>query len=344
MSEDRIEKPDLSRFVIWDLVVPMSCLYDNYMHRITFLDASTIGSTPLDTLSQFGELKTYASTSNKETKEHLAETTIAITNKVIIDGEIIAASKNLKLICVAATGTNCVDLDAAREAGIPVCNVAGYSTAGVEQHTIGFLINLSTNMHRLVAEPARWAESPIFTRLDYPIIDLAGKTLGIVGLGTIGKSVAKVAQGLGMDVVALAREGSVECICPRLPREQFFSESDAISLHCPLTSETYGLINEETLGMMKTSAFLINTGRGQLINEEDLAAALKNRTIAGAGLDVLCEEPPPADHVLLDPGIPNLIITPHTAWASTESRTRLIDGVAQNIEAFLNGEKRNLVN
>ncbi|MFK7911178.1 MAG: D-2-hydroxyacid dehydrogenase [Akkermansiaceae bacterium] len=314
------------------------------MHRITFLDAATIGDTPLDSLTQFGELETHATTSSDETAARLQETNIAITNKVVINAEIIAACNKLKLICVAATGTNCVDLDAAKEAGIPVCNVAGYSTAGVKQHTIGFLINLSTNMHRLVSEPEKWAESSIFTRLDYPITDLAGKTLGIVGLGTIGKSVAKAAQGLGMDVVALARQGSDDCICPRLPRKQFFSECDAISLHCPLTSETYGMINEETLGMMKSSAFLINTGRGQLVNEEDLAAALKNGNIAGAGLDVLCMEPPSDDHVLLDPEIPNLIITPHTAWASTESRTRLIDGVVKNIDAFLKGEDRNLVN
>ncbi len=319
-------------------------LYGEFMHRITFLDAATVGDTPLHALNQFGELETHATTSYEETSVKLQDTTIAITNKVMIDAEMMAVCKNLELICVAATGTNCVDLEAARKAGIPVCNVAGYSTAGVEQHTIGFLINLSTNMHRLAGESAKWAESPIFTRLDYPITDLAGKTLGIVGLGTIGKSVAKAAQGLGMDVVALAREDSVECMCPRLPKEQFFSECDAISLHCPLTSETMGIINAETLGMMKSSAFLINTGRGQLVNEEDLAAALKNGTIAGAGLDVLCEEPPPADHVLLGADIPNLIITPHTAWASAESRTRLIDGVAKNIEAFLKGEKRNLVN
>lgn len=313
------------------------------MHRLTFLDASTIGDLPLDCLAEFGELETHAVTSPEQTAEHLRDTTIAITNKVVIDAATIESSKHLKLICVAATGTNCVDLDAARKAHIPVCNVAGYSTAGVEQHTIGFLINLATNMYRFAHETRQWAGSPIFTRLDYPIVNLAGKTLGIVGLGTIGQSVAKAAQGLGMDVVALAREGSEECICPRLPREQFFSEVDAVSLHCPLTSETCSIINRNTLAMMKPSAFLINTGRGQLVNENDLAEALKNGTIAGAGLDVLTEEPPSPDHVLLDPSIPNLIITPHTAWASVESRTRLLDGIALNIKAFLKGESRNLV-
>ena len=192
-------------------------------------------------------------------------------------------------------------------------------------------------MHHLASEASQWAASPIFTRLDYPIVDLAGKTLGIVGLGSIGKSVAKAAQGLGMDVVALARDGAPEGICPRLPEEQFFSECDAISLHCPLTTDTCGIINAKTLGMMKPTAFLINTGRGQLVNESDLAEALKNGSIAGAGLDVLTEEPPSPDHILLDPEIPNLIITPHTAWASAESRLKLLDGVAQNIRNFVEG-------
>ena len=312
-------------------------------HRITFLDASTVGDTDLSVLENFGEFEQHATTSPDDTAVRLEKTTIAITNKAVIDSDVIAASKNLQLICVAATGTNCVDLNAAREAGIPVCNVAGYSTASVEQHTIGLMINLATNMHRLAEEPTKWVESPVFTRLDYPIMDLAGKTLGIIGLGTIGKSVAKAAQGLGMDVVALTREGSQECICPRLGRTQFFTETDIISLHCPLTSDTCGIINKETLEMMKPSAFLINTGRGQLVNEADLAEALKNGTIAGAGLDVLTEEPPSADHVLLDPGIPNLIITPHIAWASSESRIRLLEGVAMNISAFLRGEERNIV-
>lgn len=309
------------------------------MHRLTFLDASTIGDLSLDSFSEFGAFETHAITSPEETAHRLKDTTIAITNKVVIDADVIAASKNLQLICVAATGTNCIDLDAAKKAGIPVCNVAGYSTAGVEQHTIGLLINLATNMHRLAHEAKAWAKSPIFTRLDYPIVDLAGKTLGIIGLGTIGKSVAKAAQGLGMDVIALGRDGSKECICPRIPKEQFFAEADAISLHCPLTSETCGIINRDTLGMMKPSAFIINTGRGQLINEADLAEALKNGTIAGAGLDVLTEEPPQADHVLLDDSIPNLIITPHTAWASKESRQRLLSGLIENIRSFLEGKE-----
>jgi len=172
---------------------------------------------------------------------------------------------------------------------------------------------------------------------------LAGKTLGIVGLGTIGKSVAKAAQGLGMNVVALSRDGAQEGEIERLQHDAFFAKSDAITLHCPLTPGTEKMMNRETLGLMKPSAFLINTGRGQLIDEDDLAIALKTGAIAGAGLDVLTAEPPPVDHVLLDPAVPNLIITPHTAWASLEARKRLLEGVGSNISAFLAGMPENVV-
>ena len=307
------------------------------MQRITFLDASTLGGVDLDPLSEFGELDIHAVTTPGETAARLQDATIAITNKVVIDAGVIAAAKNLQLICIAATGKNCVDLEAAKMAGIPVCNVAGYSTAGVTQHTLGLLINLATSIHRYATEACEWPHSPIFTRLDHPIVDLAGKTLGIVGLGTIGRSVATAASALGMNVIALAREGASEGAIPRVARDDFFSQSDAVTLHCPLTPETQNLINRGTLGLMKPSAFLINTGRGDLINEQDLAQALKSQTIAGAALDVLTQEPPRADHVLLADDIPNLIITPHTAWASIESRHRLLDGIVGNIRGFLQG-------
>jgi glycerate dehydrogenase len=315
------------------------------MQRISFLDASTLGEVDLDPLSEFGELNIHAVTSPGETADRLRDTTIAITNKVVIDADVISSATQLKLICIAATGTNCVDLEAAQKAGIPVCNVAGYSTASVTQHTIGLLINLATGMHRYASETSQWADSPIFTRLDYPMTDLAGKTLGIVGLGTIGRSVANAAAGLGMKVIALAREGgSSDGNIPRIPREQFFAQADVVTLHCPLTPQTHQIIHDETLSMMKSSSFLINTGRGDLIHEDDLAAALKNGTISGAGLDVLTTEPPAMDHILLGNDIPNLIITPHTAWASIESRHQLLDGIVENIRGFLAGRLLNQVN
>lgn len=314
------------------------------MQRISFLDASTVGDIDLSPLAGFGQLETHSMTSAGETAARLGETTIAITNKVVIDAQVLQAAPALELICVAATGTNCVDLTAARDAGIPVCNVAGYSTASVTQQTIGLLINLATGMHRYASEANEWARSPIFTRLDYPMVDLAGKTLGIIGLGTIGQSVARAAHGLGMNVIALARDGAQAGEIPRMERETFFATADAITLHCPLTPATGKIINRETLAMMKAEAFLINTGRGQLVDEDDLAEALKEGTIAGAGLDVLTREPPPADHVLLKPDVPNLIITPHTAWASIESRKRLLAGIVENISSYLAGSARNVVN
>ncbi|MBT8036742.1 MAG: D-2-hydroxyacid dehydrogenase [Verrucomicrobiae bacterium] len=313
------------------------------MHRLTFLDASTLGDIDLNPLADLGKLNIHAVTSPEETAARLQDATIAITNKVMIDAEVISATKNLKLICIAATGTNCVDLEAAKSAGIPVCHVAGYSTAGVTQHTIGLLINLATGMHRYAAETSEWPGSPIFTRLDHPIVDLAGKTLGIVGLGTIGRSVATAASALGMHIIALAREGSSKTEIPRVSQNTFFAQADAVTLHCPLTPETQNLINRYTLGLMKPSSFLINTGRGDLVNEQDLAQALKSQTIAGAALDVLTQEPPRADHVLLADDIPNLIITPHTAWASIESRQRLLQGIVDNIHNFQHGDLSNRV-
>ena len=314
------------------------------MHRISFLDASTVGDIDLGHLAALGKLEAYPVTAPDELIERLQHASIAITNKVVIDEAALQQAPQLKLICIAATGTNCVDLDAAKAAGITVCNVAGYSTASVTQHTLGLLINLATGMNRYAGELSQWAQSPIFTRLDYPMIDLAGKTLGIVGLGTIGKSVARAAQGFGMNVVALSRDGAQQGEIERLERDAFFAKSDAITLHCPLTPGTEKMMNRETLGLMKPSAFLINTGRGQLIDEDDLAVALKTGAIAGAGLDVLTAEPPPVDHVLLEPSLPNLIITPHTAWASLEARKRLLEGVAGNISVFLAGVPENVVN
>lgn len=315
------------------------------MQKLAFLDSMTLGDIDLKPLEDFGPLKAYDTTSREQTVEHLAEATIAITNKVVIDQEVIARAPGLKLICVAATGTNCVDLEAAARAGIVVCNVAGYSTASVTQHTMGLLINLATGMHLYAGELDAWSKSPVFTRLDHPMVDLAGKTLGIIGLGTIGRSVARAAQGLGMEVIALARDGaSQQQGIARVPAQEFYAQSDAVTLHCPLTPDTENVINQKTLSMMKPSAFLINTGRGQLVDEGALAEALKSGAIAGAGLDVLTEEPPPASHCLLAGDIPHLLITPHTAWASRESRQKLMDEVGENISAYLAGASRNRVN
>ncbi len=318
--------------------------------KIVFLDCATVtkdGDVSLSSLESLGQWIAHDITAPPQTAERLRDAEIAISNKVRIDREIMATCTNLKLVAVAATGTNNVDLNAASEAGIQVCNVSGYSTPSVAQHVFGLLLNLVTNMHRYVAEPQAWAQSPIFTRLDYPVRDLAGMTLGLVGVGSIGTRVGKIGEAFGMNVMAYQRPGSESSRSPwpRLQPNEFFAQSDAVSLHCPLTPETHHFINERTLSSMKPGAYLINTGRGELVNEAALMAALGSGQLAGAGLDVLTPEPPPIDHPLLEFEHPGLLITPHNAWSSRHTRQRLVDLVAANIRQFIEtGTASNLVN
>ena len=314
--------------------------------KLVFLDADTLHRDDLDFsgFGEFGELVFHARTRPEETAERLAEAEVVITNKVILNRDLLAGSPQLKLVCIAATGTNCVDLEAAKELGIPVCNVSGYSTPGVAQHTFALILTLATSLHRYLPEAQEWTKAPLFTRLDHPVMELSGRTLGIVGMGTIGKEVAKIAQAFGMKVVALARPGaSLVGDIPRLPQEEFFPACEVISLHCPLTPDTEKLIRKETLALFQPGAFLINTGRGPLIDEQALADALREGRLGGAGLDVLSSEPPSADNPLLDTGLPNLLITPHTAWAGKESRSRLLEGIVKNIRGFLAGDLPNRV-
>ncbi|MFT5466212.1 MAG: glycerate dehydrogenase [Verrucomicrobiales bacterium] len=311
--------------------------------RITYVDAATLDAGDIDfsPLETLGELILHRFTAPDELIKHAGGSRIILTNKFVLSREgLTALAEHLRYVVVTATGVNNVDLDAARELGIPVSNVSGYSTESVAQHTIGLLLNLATGIHRYAAEARLWAKSPMFTRLDHPIFELSGKTLGIVGLGTIGKRVAELAQSFGMRIIALARgESNTEGPIPRLKREQFFAEADAITLHCPLTAENERFINAETIEMIKSGAVLINTGRGPLVDEIAVLDALKSGKLGGAGLDVLPVEPPPADQQLLTADLPNLIVTPHSAWASVESRTRLLDGVCENIRAFLADEE-----
>ena len=314
--------------------------------QIVFLDAATTsreGDIDFGALEALGNLVLYDHTAPNQTTDRCADADIVLTNKVVVDAAVMDACANLKLIQVCATGTNNVALDAARERGISVCNVSGYSTPAVVQHTFALILNLVANVHRFAGEAAEWPKSPFFTRLDHPISELSGKTLGIAGLGTIGSAVADAAEAFGMNVVALAREGSTPDAGgtrPRLQALEFFSGSDIISLHCPLTPDTEKMINAETLAQMPDHALLINTGRGPLIDEAALAQALQSGTIAGAGLDVLTTEPPAADHPLIVAAaeLPNLLITPHTAWSSLEARRRLMTGVLGNLTAFTSGD------
>lgn len=313
---------------------------------LVFLDAATLHREDMDfsPFEQFGELVFHPRTTPEETADRLAEAEVVITNKVVLTRELLAGAPKLKLVCIAATGTNCVDLEAAKELGIPVCNVSGYSTPGVAQHTFALILSLATSLQKYAPEAAEWPKSPLFTRLDHPVFEIDGRTLGIVGLGSIGREVAAIGKAFGMKVVALAREGSSSGgDVPRLPAAEFFPACDVISLHCPLTPETKEIIGEKNLALCKPTALLINTGRGPLIDEKALAEALRDGRLGGAGLDVLSAEPPPADNPLLAPDVPNLLITPHTAWAGRESRARLLEGIVGNIRSFLDGELTNRV-
>lgn len=311
--------------------------------KITYVDSATLDAGDIDfaPLAELGELTLHRFTAPDERIAHCGDAKIVLTNKVVLNREVLSScSTTLRYVVVTATGVNNVDLAAARELGIPVSNVSGYSTESVAQHTLTLILNAATGIHRYAAEAPKWAESPMFTRLDYPVFELAGKTLGIVGLGTIGKRVAELGQAFGMKIVALGRDGSAGASTgeiPRLPRDEFFKTADFVSLHCPLTPENERFINAETLRLMKSSAFLINTGRGPLVDESALLDALRTGQIRGAALDVLTVEPPLPDQQLLTANLPNLIITPHSAWASVESRTRLLTAVCGNIRAFLGG-------
>lgn len=311
-----------------------------------FLDSATVdrGDVDLSGLQAEGPLTLHPVTSRGEAAGRCAEMEIVITNKVPIDADLLDAAPGIKLVVAAATGVNHIDLDACREAGIAVANVADYSTESVAQHTFALILELATRVGAINSRVREeWPSSPIFTRLDHPLIELAGRTLGIAGLGAIGSAVGRIGQAFGMKVIALARSGATDGDIPRLPDEEFFASADVISLHCPLTPDTERMINAERLGRMKSTAFLINTGRGPLIDEPALAAALRNGDICGAGLDVLSVEPPPATHPLLAADIPNLVITPHTAWSPREARNRLIEGIVDDIRAFKSGRELNRI-
>ena len=311
-----------------------------------FLDVDSMGTdldfSPLENLA--GHWKNFPTTLPEETLDRVQHAELVISNKVVLDRTILSQCKQLKLVCVIATGTNNVDLEAARELGIAVTNVTGYGTPSVVQFVFALLLSLATrlNEHQASSRNGEWASSPNFCVLDYQFTELSGKTMGIIGYGELGKGVAKVAQAFGMQVLVSQRPGA-EPSSGRVPLEELLSQSDVISLHVPLADNTRNLISEEEFKLMKPSAFLINAARGGIVDELALVNALQSGMIAGAGVDVLSQEPPRNGNPLLDYDKPNLIVTPHMAWGAVESRQRLIDLVAENIIAFQNGEKRNRV-
>jgi glycerate dehydrogenase len=272
---------------------------------------------------------------------------IVFTNKTPIPATAIRQLPDLKYIGVLATGYNIVDVSAARERAIPVCNVPGYSTRSVAQLVFALLLELSLHVqeHSAAVRDGKWAAAKDFSFWDFPLMELAGKTMGIIGFGSIGQQVAGIAQAFGMRVVAHSRtqtDQSHRTGFQWLSLQELLSASDVISLHCPLFPETKGMINTERLQWMKSSAFLINTSRGPLIVDQDLADALNNGVIAGAGLDVLSQEPPEKNNPLFT--AKNCLITPHIAWATKEARERLMQATVENLAAFLEGKAKNMVN
>lgn len=312
-----------------------------------FLDRASLGEEGLDysRLEQvLPDWRFHPNTRPDQLADRLREAQVAVSNKVALDAAALEGAPDLKLICISATGTNHVDLEAAHRLKVAVCNVPAYSTPSVAQLVFAMILTLYTRLpdyRRAVAE-GRWARSELFCLLDYPIHELAGKVLGIVGYGALGRAVARVAEAFDMQVLVAARPGH-PAQGDRLPLEALLPRADVLTLHCPLTPETRGLVGARELALMKPGAVLINTARGGLVDEAALARALRKGALGGAGVDVLTGEPPAAGNPLLAPDIPNLIVTPHIAWASLEARQRLIGEVAENIRAFAAGERRNRV-
>lgn len=316
-------------------------------HPAVFLDLASVDRGDLDLAALrrvAASWATYAQTPAELTAARIGDAVVAVTNKVVVDRAVMTACPGLRLICVAATGTNNVDLEAARERGIAVCNVTGYATPSVVQHVFALMLALTTRLaeHAAAAQDGRWAASDLFCVLDFPFRELTGKTLGIVGYGELGRGVARVAEAFGMSVLVAQRPGG----SPqqgRMPLDELLARSDVVTLHVPLADNTRGLIGERELALMKPDALLIDTARGGIVDEAALIAALRAGRLGGAGVDVLAVEPPRTGSPLLEDLPPNLIVTPHVAWASREARQRLLDEVALNIRAFSEGHERNRV-
>lgn len=289
-------------------------------------------------------LTSYAFTQPDQVVERCQKAEVVITNKIVLDRQALTQLPHLKLICVAATGTNNVDLNAAKELGIAVTNVAGYSTQSVVQITFTLLLNLASTMPQLqqVMTTQGWENQKQFVLLPQAFYEMAGKTFGIIGYGTIGKAVADVARAMGMKLL-VAQLPHRPSAPNRIPLDDMLPKCDVLSIHCPHTKDTEKMVNREFLSRMKSTALLINTARGAIIDENALAEALRTYQIGGAGLDVLSTEPPPADHPLLAKDLSNLIITPHIGWASFEARQRLVNELAENVVAFQQTKNRNRI-
>lgn len=309
--------------------------------KAVFLDYESLDKNDLDFSALreiFTDLELYPSTLATQVLERVQHADVVITNKVVLDAETLKQCVSLKLILISATGTNNVDLAQAKAQGITVCNCQGYGTSAVAQHTLMLMLALATSVIQYdhAVKQGEWNKSPIFCLLDFPIVELAGKTLGILGYGELGQAVAKLAEAFGMKIIvgALPNRSTGN----RVALSELLPQVDFLSLHCPLTEETRDLIDNKAIEKMKPSAFLINCARGGIVNEHDLATALRTGKIAGAATDVLSVEPPKEGNVLLANNIPNLIITPHSAWGSVDARQRIVQQLTENASAFQQGK------
>ena len=316
--------------------------------KIVVLDGH--GANPGDLswapLEELGSLTVYPRTTPDEVIDHAADADILITNKVILDKKVLSALKQLKYIGVFATGFNTIDIQAAKECGIVVTNIPAYSTDSVAQMTFAHLLNITNRVDHYADESraGRWSRNPDFCYWDTALPELAGKTIGIVGLGHIGSEVARIAGAFGMNVFAYTSKNAADLPASirKTTLDGLFAASDILSLHCPLTADTREMINKETLAKMRPGTILINVSRGALVNEQDVAEALESGQLGAYGADVMCEEPPAKTNPLF--AQPHAYITPHIAWATVEARTRLMQIAAENIRAFINGAPQNVVN
>ncbi|MGB1271389.1 MAG: D-2-hydroxyacid dehydrogenase [Endozoicomonas sp.] len=302
------------------------------------LDAQTLGAgIELEPLKQLEiDWQIYPKTEPDQTLKRVEGAEVVLTNKVVLSDDLIRNSHSLKYIGVLATGMNNIDLEAAYRAGITVQNVVKYGNDSVAQHTLALMLSLATSLpaYSRDSQNGCWRDSDMFCLLDHPIMEIRGKTLLVVGAGELGSAVARLAEAFGMKVMFAKVPGS-PTVANRVELDQGLAEADVVSLHCPLTPDTDHIIDARRLGLMKKHALLINTARGSLVNEQDLFTAIKSGSIGGAALDVLSEEPPRNGNILLSEPLPNLIITPHIAWASPEARQRVVDITAEKLMEYL---------
>lgn len=314
--------------------------------KIVFLDDASItlgGDMDFSCLESLGQYESYPNSNEDEAIERAAGAEYVVANKVPMTAKVITALPDLKMISVIATGYNNVDLEAAKQHGVTVCNVVGYAINTVPQHAFALILNLMTKIHLYNADvkAGKWRDSSSFNLLTYSTLELAGRTIGIIGFGNIGRGVARIAESFGMKVLVYDICDIEDQKYSATELNVLLQDSDIVTVHCPLTDQTRDLIDTDAIGRMKHGSFIINTARGGIVNEEALADALGSGKIAGAGFDVLTKEPPSGGNALLD--APNTIVTPHSAWSTVEARQKLVDETAENIKAHQAGKPRHVV-